>query len=31
MQADGWWWHDATLTRRRISLDLLRELLCARR
>jgi glutamate-1-semialdehyde 2,1-aminomutase len=31
MQADGWWWHDATLTRRRISLDLLREMLRAPR
>jgi glutamate-1-semialdehyde 2,1-aminomutase len=27
MQADGWWWHDATLTDKSIKRGILRELL----
>ncbi|MEQ6884639.1 aminotransferase class III-fold pyridoxal phosphate-dependent enzyme [Salicola sp. Rm-C-2C1-2] len=28
MEADGWWWHDGTLTNRRIRKQILREMLC---
>ena len=30
MQADGWWWHDTTLTDRSIKRGLLREMLAHR-
>jgi glutamate-1-semialdehyde 2,1-aminomutase len=30
MQADGWWWHDATLTNRTIRRSILREMLAHR-
>jgi glutamate-1-semialdehyde 2,1-aminomutase len=31
MNADGWWWHDASLTNKRIRRQILKEMITRRR